>query len=94
MNHKDLMLSAIILSVSTSFVGLILFLGSMHSGGTSFYVGMFLMPPLYLFNTSLALFGNFTLDIMLVLFLQYILCLLLVYLFNKLKNIRLSNGEG
>ncbi len=80
------MLRALILFVPTSLTGLVLFYGSVHSGGTPFFIGMFFMPPLYLDYIGMVLLDNFVLDIFLGLSLQYILCLLLVYVANKLQN--------
>jgi len=88
------MLRALILAVPTSLVGFILFFGSVHSGGTSFFAGMYFMPPLYLFYKSIWLLDNFFIDISLVLLLQYILCFLIVYLFAKLQNMDQSNNEN
>ncbi len=85
MKLRKLLLKTLILFIPTTLIGIFLFVTSIHSGGTSC---LYFMPPLYLFYKQiLPTMDNMVLILSLLsLFLQYVLCLFLTYVFSKLAN--------
>ena len=84
MSTKKTYLNALTYAAITAFIGLFLFFGSIHSGGSAFYVSMYFMPSLYLLYLSIIPLNSMLFSLFLVLALHYILWLLIVISINEI----------
>jgi hypothetical protein len=83
----ELVRTAIVTGV-TALVGLFLFLGSIHGGGAPFFAGMVVMPPLFLLYKGWLSLDSFALSLAVVLALHYVLWLLLVVAYSRIRGHR------
>ena len=87
---KNTPINALIITLITGVIGLTLFFGSVHGGGTPFYLGMVFLPPLYLLYADLVPFNNLLVIITIALFIQYIFWMVILY---GIKKVLGSNNE-
>jgi len=71
---------ALYLEIPTLMIGLILFFGSLRSGGTWFYLSGAFVPPLLLYICRILPTGYFFPWLAIVAMLQFICCLAIVYI--------------
>ena len=90
---KNTSIDALIITLVTGVIGIILFFGSIHGGGMSFYMGMVLLPPLYLFYAELLFIDNVLVIIAVVLLIQYLLWLVVLSFFKKLLGSNHGNSN-
>jgi len=76
--------NALTYAAITAFIGLFLFFGSIHSGGSAFYISMYFIPSLYLLYLGIIPFNNMLFSLLLISVLHYILWLLIVLSINKI----------
>jgi hypothetical protein len=95
MNEKILqcMRWAIYMEIPTLVVGVFLFWGSIHSGGPTFYASTILVPPLLLDVYGYLPKSSLSLWVMVVAFLQYLICLLVSFVLVSLRNRSQSDRE-
>jgi hypothetical protein len=72
----------------------VLFFGSIHGGGTSFYLGMVFLPPLYLLYAELIPINNLLVIIGVVLLIQYLFWLLVIFSFKKVLGSSYENNKS
>lgn len=81
MNRK-IFIKAAILELPLMLVGVLLYVSSIHSGGTSLYLSAVFVPPLYLDIIGKFPIDNFGLWVIAIACLQYPLCILYVLTFK------------
>jgi len=81
---KTSILQTLAISSVTGLIGLALFYGSVHAGGTSFYAGMFFMPFLYLDYKGLIPIDSIFITVILGLVANFILWLVIIMLTKKI----------
>ena len=80
---KQTLKTALIITLLTGVVGLALFFGSVHSGGTPFYLGMVFLPPLYLLYADLIPINNLFVIAAIALVIQYYFWVIIIFAFKK-----------
>ena len=80
-------LRAAIIAGATAIVGLFLFMGSTHAGGIPFFAGMVAIPPLFLIYKDWLSFDSLLIAVAVTLVLHFILWLLIVVVFSRLREL-------
>lgn len=91
---KATILQALVLSAITGLIGLVLFFGSVHAGGASFFAGMFFMPFLYLDYKGLVPIDSLLITIILGLVAQFIICYFIVTLTKRILSTLNGNNSN